>query len=108
MHAKPKISHTEVPSMNTRHYQLTEIVTALSKHHQRATYKAVAGLVGLPARSVMSGKPKTIDNSWIVEKRSGMPSGYLPTQTHHELKSTSTVISTPEDLATWLRAKTGP
>ena len=49
--------------MNESGYRVDEVVEVLARHSQRATYGAVGGLVGLPAQSVMSGKPRTQTNS---------------------------------------------
>lgn len=89
--------------MDTYDYQLNDIVTALSRHSQRATYGAVGGLVRLPPRSVMSGQPKTMENSWIVSKKNKRPTGYLPDEMHPSLEAHAAVISSPQDLAAWLR-----
>lgn len=90
--------------MSTHSFQLQSIVALLSKHSQRATYGAVGGLVGLPARSVMSGQPKNKENSWVVSAKTKKPTGYLPGEMHPDLEANSTVISAPSDLAAWLRA----
>jgi hypothetical protein len=96
----------ELP-MKTRDYQLADIVSMLSKHHQRATYGAVAGLVGGLARSLMSGQPKSRANSWIVSARTGRPTGYVPGEIDRALESRPEVLSTPEELAAWLREHSG-
>jgi len=44
-------------SAKRRH--VDSIVAVLARHAQRATYGAVGGVVGLPARSVMSGCART-------------------------------------------------
>ena len=90
--------------MSKHSYQMSKIVALLSKHSQRATYGAVGGLVGLPARSVMAGQPKSKENSWVVAAKTGKPTGYLPGETDPKLNSRGSVISSPEDLASWLRS----
>ena len=90
--------------MNKSGYRVDEVVEVLARHSQRATYGAVGGLVGLPARSVMSGKPRTQTNSWVVSKATGRPTGYLANETHPALEQNREVISTPEALAAWLRS----
>lgn len=89
--------------MKTYDYQLRDIVEALSRHTQRATYGAVGGLVGRLARSVMSGQEKSPDNSWVVSAKTGLPTGYVANEVHPKLQSIDEVISTSEDLAAWLR-----
>lgn len=89
--------------MTAYDYQLRDIVCALSRHTQRATYAAVGGLVGRLARSVMSGQAKSPDNSWVVSVKTGLPTGYEADEVHPKLQFIDEVISTPEDLAAWLR-----
>ena len=89
--------------MSEHDYQLSLVISILSKHHQRATYGAVGGLIDLPARSVMTGQKKTPENSWVVTAKTKRPTGYLPHEIHPNLEDRSTVITTHLDLATWLR-----
>ena len=91
--------------MNPEKWHLKDVVSLLCKHSQRATYSAVGGLVGLPARSVMFGQPKTPANSFVVSKKSGDPTGYAPSECHATLKSHAMVISSSAGLATWLHAR---
>jgi len=83
--------------------QLNLLVATLDKHKQRASYRAVGGVVGLPAQSVMSGRPKTHENSWVVLKRTGLPSGYSEAEMHSILRSNPIVLSTKESLEAWLK-----
>jgi hypothetical protein len=73
--------------------QLKRLLSSLERHCQRATYGAVGGVVGLPARSVMSGQPKTPRNSWVVAAKNGRPTGYSPSETHASLLSNGKVIT---------------
>jgi len=65
---------------------LDGIVYRLNAHKQRATYGAVAGLIGVLPRGLMSGRPKTPRDSWVVaaasgaESRRGFPTGYTVSQ----------------------------
>src|SRR6516164_7190510 len=67
---------------------LDGIVAQLDAHKQRATYKAVAELVGVLPRGLMSGRPKSFPNSWIVagssgsDSKRGSPTGYTTNQIH--------------------------
>jgi len=61
-------------------FGLEEIISALSVRKQRATYGAVADLLGLPARSLMTGRQKSPKNSWIVAAHTGAPTGYEETE----------------------------
>jgi len=59
-----------------------QIVAKLSEEKQRATYKAVAGILGVLPRSVMMGRPRNHVNSWVVaattqgESKRGWPTAY--------------------------------
>jgi len=81
--------------------QLERLLSSLEGHRQRATYGAVGGVVGLPAQSIMSGRPKVPRNSWVVSAKDGMPTGYLPSQAHPSLFFNKKVIASPSELAAW-------
>ncbi len=83
-------------------HQLEDILTALGTHHQRATYTAVAELVGTTPRLLMRGKPRGPDNSWIVSKSTGKPTGYAAADVHPQLTAVETVLTTAGDLEAWL------
>jgi hypothetical protein len=67
---------------------LDGIVYQLDAHKQRATYGAVAELVGVLPRGLMSGRPKSPRYSWVVaatsgaNSRRGFPTGYSVNQIH--------------------------
>src|SRR4051812_41468545 len=68
---------------------LQGIVGQLHSRKQRASYGAVAELVGVIAVSLMSGRPpRSFEYSWIVastthgKSRRGWPSGYSRNQIH--------------------------
>ena len=82
---------------------LDEIVERLYKYGQRASYGAVGEMVGRPARSVMSGRPKTPRNSWVVSKTTGEPSGYLPSERDPRLGLSRSTLTTLDGLVRWLR-----
>ena len=66
---------------------LEEIVARLNQRSQRATYGAVAGVVGVIARGLMGGRPRDARYSWIVAKtgpKRGRPTGYADAQIHKE------------------------
>ncbi len=80
------------------------ILDNLDQHEQRATYGAVAGVVGVLARSVMSGKPKNPRNSWVVSVRTKLPTGYSNAERHTKLAEHAQVLETPNALREWLRS----
>jgi len=89
--------------MTTHH--LDGILAALNQHHQRATYGAVAALVGQTPRALMKGKPRERANSWIVSKTTGRPTGYTDDSIHPELTANETILYTRDELATWLASR---
>ena len=84
-------------------YLLEDVIDRLDRHHQRATYEAVAGLVGTPPLSVMSGEIKRQRNSWVVSKKNGLPTGYKGIEIHPALKERVAVRKSSRELADWLR-----
>ena len=88
--------------LTVRKFSLKAIVETLEMHRQRATYGAVAGLVGKTPRSVMQGLPRNWRNSWVVSQENGEPSEYHELQKHVSLRTRDRIIDTPEELATWL------
>lgn len=58
-------------------WTLEDVIEQLNKHHQRATYGAVAGVVGKEAATLMNGRPRCHRDSWIVSKSTGRPTGYM-------------------------------
>jgi hypothetical protein len=92
---------------------LDGIVHQLDAHKQRATYGAVAELVGVLARGLMSGRPKTPRYSWVVaatsgsESRRGFPTGYSVNQIHPDCyrqicEGNDNVIDSADLLRDWL------
>jgi hypothetical protein len=83
-------------------HDLDAILAALNAHQQRATYSAVAALLGQTPRLLMHGRPRAQDNSWIVSKATGRPTGYADSDVHPHLTANDTVLTTREELAAWL------
>ena len=84
-------------------YFLEDIIDSLDRHHQRATFEAVAGLGGMPPLSVMSREIKRQKNSWVVSKRNGLPTGYKGIEIHPALKEHVAALKSSRELADWLR-----
>jgi hypothetical protein len=55
---------------------LESILELLQRHHQRATYGAVAAAVGRTPRNVMQGRPRDWLHSWVVNQNTGLPTEY--------------------------------
>jgi hypothetical protein len=83
-------------------HTLDEIVAQLDQHHQRATYGAVAALLGHSPRSLMKGRPRNPESSWIVSSSSAMPTGYAESERHPALEERKEVLDTKERLQGWL------
>ncbi len=81
---------------------LDSIVEELDRYHQRATYGAVAKLLGRSPRSLMQGRSRSASDSWIVSGSNGVPTGYEEEQMASELKSREKVIRSSDELAAWL------
>jgi len=92
---------------------LDGIVHQLDANKQRATYGAVAQLVGVLPRGLMSGRPKTPRYSWVVaassgsESRQGFPTGYSVNQIHPDCyrqicEGNDSVIDSADLLRDWL------
>jgi hypothetical protein len=101
----------------SRGLSLHGIVAHLDAQKQRATYGAVAELVGVLPRGLMSGRPKSFKDSWIVAgtngqgSRRGWPTGYTKNQIHPEcyrqiLEGVDDIIDTGEALKQWLSVST--
>ena len=91
--------------MNTLTLDLDHIVELLDRQKQRATYGAVAGLLGKAPRSLMTGRPKDHAHSWIVNQKSGTPSGFPAGEVHPALHARSRILQTPEELGAWLASE---
>ena len=84
--------------------RLDQILDALNRHHQRATYGAVAGLVGTVPRAVLSGRKRDWRHSWVVNEETGKPTEYSDLRMHPSLAENDHVISSSEELEQWLLA----
>lgn len=90
---------------------LDYIVGQLNSRKQHATYGAVAGIAGGIARGLMQNRPKSHENSWVVAKADGRPTGYTKEQIHPDcLRSINDrpgdVILNAESLKSWLKNQT--
>ena len=83
-------------------HDLDGILSALNQHQQRATYSAVAALVGESPRLLMHGRTREQGNSWIVSKNTGRPTGYSDADIHPRLTANETILATREELEGWL------
>jgi hypothetical protein len=87
---------------------LDQIVDLLDQHGQRATYGAVATLVGHSPRSLLKGRDRGRRYSWIVNRETGLPTGYLDDQIDPRLRESGPVIDTDGELRQWLETCSAP
>lgn len=83
-------------------HTIDSILDELGRFCQRATYGAVAGVLDASPRSLMVGRDRDPRSSWIVSRQTGLPTGYTPDQTHPEITARERVLSSPEELRSWL------
>jgi hypothetical protein len=81
---------------------LDRVLDLLNEHHQRATYGAVADLVGGHARSVLQGRKRNWRHSWVVNQDSGMPTEYPKGMIHPAIAERPEILCTAEELDDWL------
>ena len=81
---------------------LDQIVDLLDQHGRRATYGAVANLVGQSPRSLLKGRDRGRRYSWIVNRDTGLPTGYQDDQLDPRLRESGPVLSTDRELQQWL------
>ena len=75
------------------------ILDCLNRERIRCTYGAAAAVIGGTARGVGQRlEAKNARNSWIVNKATGEPTGYLDSQKHPDLHRTAHIITTREEL----------
>ena len=84
-------------------WSLEDIVDLLDRQQQRATYGAVAGVLGRPATFLMSGIPRSPRYSWIVNEKTLKPTGYTPEDTHPALERKKFVLLNQSELQAWLQ-----
>ena len=87
---------------------LDQIVDLLDQHGQRATYGAVAKLVGHSPRSLLKGRERGRRYSWIVNRETGLPTGYPDDQIDPRLRESGPVIGTDRELQQWLETAPPP
>lgn len=74
---------------------IDEILDCLDRKQRRATYGAVGEVLGIPARSVnerLLGE-RSYRASWIVNAKTGQPTGYAPHEKHPELPASRIIRS---------------
>jgi hypothetical protein len=83
---------------------LKQILNYLNDERIRATYGAVANVLGIVPQSVGQRLgDKTKRTSWVVNLESGLPSGYEHDQIDESLEANPTVVRDGRELATRIR-----
>ena len=73
--------------------KLAEIILFLNENKVRATYGAVAEILGVVPRSMGARLgPRHPEASWIVNADTGLPTGYSPTEIHPEVLTSTQLI----------------
>jgi hypothetical protein len=86
-------------SSNSIDPRIVEVLRYLNDAQTRATYGAVADVVGGIARGIGARLgPRRIEASWVVESKSGMPSGYRKDELHPLLIKRSEIIRSGAEL----------
>jgi hypothetical protein len=83
-------------------YDLEYIVDTLNKYRQKATYGAVAGVLGRLPIGLMNGRQKCHKDSWIVSASTGFPTGYEKEYLHPDWNSKKIIIKSYDKLLEWL------
>jgi alkylated DNA nucleotide flippase Atl1 len=94
-----KAAGTHGSSLAAARVTLPEILAFLNEKEIRATYGAVAGVLGLPPRSLGAALgSRRPEASWIVNAESELPTDYDHTHIHPALFRRSEVIRTQYEL----------
>ena len=87
--------------------RLDQILDALQHARQRATYGAVASVLGAAPRTLMKRRDRDQRHSWVVSQKTRVPTGYAADQLHPDLLLHDRVIESRDDMAAWLQAQPG-
>jgi hypothetical protein len=91
---KPAVRRGQVDDVS-----LAEIIRFLNHEQVRATYRAVAGVLGLIPRTMGSKLgPRCVEASWIVSTVTGLPTDYGLDEMHPALLHKSEIIATGGEL----------
>jgi hypothetical protein len=94
---------------------LEDIVTKLNERKQRATYGAVAGVLDVIPRGLMSGRQRDRKHSWVVaatKRGRGRPTGYTDEQIQADCllqirAGLHNIIKDSAELKRWLKSEAG-
>ena len=83
-------------------HTMDSILDHLNDARQRATYGAVAAVVGTSPRTLMAGCERDLRHSWVVSRKTGTPTGYADELMHPDLMASERIIESREELLRWL------
>ena len=86
-------------------HSLKTILTLLARHHQRATYGALAALLGRTPRSLLAGCPRDYLHCWVVNQDTGRPTAYPAGMIHPALEERAEILGSAAALLEWLRSE---
>jgi hypothetical protein len=100
----PRLRPSNPPETKRSPQRLTldEILVVLERHHQRATFGAVASILETDPRSLFVGYSRTPRTAWIVNKGTGLPTGTKERDYPPGLLQNKHVIDAPDELRAWL------
>jgi hypothetical protein len=82
---------------------LKQLLDFLNRNKLRASYRDVAGVLGLPASSLAEMLETHLpEGCWVVNDETGKPSGYTEAESDPDLRSRD-IISDEDDLRTKMR-----
>lgn len=84
---------------------LDTVLDTLEHARQRATYGAVASVLGKTPRTLMRGRERGPRHSWVVNRNNGLPTGYDESLLHPELALHAHVIDSREELEALLASR---
>ena len=87
------------------HDPLTTILYRLDAGRQRATYGAVADLLGGSPMFLMNGRPRNPLHSWVVNAQTKLPTRYGTDEMHPHLLKHDHVLTSAEELRAWLDSR---
>jgi len=92
--------NTNASSPGAGSASVADVLAFLNDARTRATYGAVASVIGLPAQSVGQALgERRAEASWVVNDQTELPTGYEQTNWHPDLLASSSVIRTGNELA---------
>src|SRR5262245_47231094 len=97
-HAPPSKEHVPSAAPVVGSPNLDSILERLERYHQRATFGAVAGLLGHEPLTLFDGYPRTPRTSWVVNKDTGRPTGQDWAALHPDLLRNPHIISSSTEL----------